>query len=468
MTRDVLRCLFAAALLAAACATGAPALDKDICVANDFVYCRCANGGEGTKQCNPEGDGFGECQECQGAAGGTGGVCLPGDTLLCSCRDGTQGTQPCNVEGTGYEDVCLGCPDGFSGAAGAGTGGEGAGGEPVAGGGSGGRGGGGGGTGQPGDACPGIDVAIDTAPTAPLFGTTAGAADDFSGEALCAEATGSPDVVYRVTAAQAGTLNVTVTPTEAGAGFDPMVYVRRGANCAESAQFACRDGGVAGGVEALALGVSAGEAIYLVVDGASGTAGTFRLDLALSTTAVCGDGAVAAPEKCDDGNRNPGDQCSADCTTVTIPVTQAGCGNSPAPGGGVPVHVFNAPVEVSGNTTSTGKNAALVTGSNCGGASAVQATADGNDVIFQVVPHRSGRLVATLNPSVTAFDTVLYVRGPNCNSNELVCADADIPQLSGEQLQIAVVRDAPVWVVVDGYGTNQKGAFRVAFSIEDP
>lgn len=109
MKRDVLPgCFLFALAVAAACATGDPAETRKLCVPDAFVYCICSSGGDGTKQCNAQGDGFTECRECQQQ---TGRVCQLGDTQLCDCRDGfSQGTQACNIEGTGFETDCLGCP----------------------------------------------------------------------------------------------------------------------------------------------------------------------------------------------------------------------------------------------------------------------------------------------------------------------------------------------------------------------
>jgi cysteine-rich repeat protein len=50
---------------------------------------------------------------------------------------------------------------------------------------------------------------------------------------------------------------------------------------------------------------------YVVFDGTVTDIG--RVDVTVGAGPVCGDGTIAAPETCDDGNANPGDGCSAAC-----------------------------------------------------------------------------------------------------------------------------------------------------------
>ncbi|HEU0035747.1 MAG TPA: Ig-like domain-containing protein [Kofleriaceae bacterium] len=51
---------------------------------------------------------------------------------------------------------------------------------------------------------------------------------------------------------------------------------------------------------------------YVVSDGTATDVGL--VTITVTSGPVCGDGAIASPEQCDDGNANPGDGCSATCT----------------------------------------------------------------------------------------------------------------------------------------------------------
>lgn len=44
-------------------------------------------------------------------SGGAPGTCMPGDNLFCRCVDGTPGTKQCNDQGTGFGDCQTGTGD---------------------------------------------------------------------------------------------------------------------------------------------------------------------------------------------------------------------------------------------------------------------------------------------------------------------------------------------------------------------
>ncbi len=89
-----------------------------------------------------------------------------------------------------------------------------------------------------------------------------------------------------------------------------------------------------GTVETLMVPVTAGELVYVIVDGTfPGTGGPYDLEV-LSRATVCGDGIREGLEACDDGNTTAGDGCSATCTlegdvcdaptTINLPSTTTG------------------------------------------------------------------------------------------------------------------------------------------------
>ncbi|HEU4534283.1 MAG TPA: hypothetical protein VFS00_09195, partial [Polyangiaceae bacterium] len=285
MKRDVLRgCVLFALGVAAACASGDPAEARKLCVPDAFVYCICSGGGDGTKQCNAQGDAFSECRDCQQSSR----VCQLGDTQLCDCRDGfSQGTRACNIEGTGFEADCLGCPLGTGGGGGfggpGGFGGEaGFGGGAGLGGGAGfaGEGGSGGAAGGlpagcgdgkvvPGEECDDGDLSDGdlcskecevTVPAGPgvgcgngvpgggvpvhvfggqsvaIQGDTTGTGSNSAGVgATCfpVETALAPDVIFAVTAHRAGNLRAFVN-----ADFDSILYAQR---VCDGQQIVCDD-----------------------------------------------------------------------------------------------------------------------------------------------------------------------------------------------------------------------------------
>lgn len=153
-------------------------------------------------------------------------------------------------------------------------------------------------------------VAIPTLP-ALVSGTTAGAGSLFGGTCT-GYSDDAPEVLYSLTLPGApgtvGTLHV-----EATAEHDLGVYVRT-ACLNSSSQVVCTDL-VPGFVsETFDLVATAGDSYTIFIDGfASGEAGPFELSVSF-IVAVCGDGAMAGFEQCDDGNTIPGDGCSGTCT----------------------------------------------------------------------------------------------------------------------------------------------------------
>lgn len=111
-----------------------------------------------------------------------------------------------------------------------------------------------------------------------LDGTTVGAGDDLEpGGSHCPSASADGnDVLYQFHAETSGTFRFEVMPT--GSSFDPMLYVV--ADCVGSA---CVDGTVLNGPgerETLDVTASAGDDVFLVVDGELFSEGAYRLSLA--------------------------------------------------------------------------------------------------------------------------------------------------------------------------------------------
>lgn len=130
-----------------------------------------------------------------------------------------------------------------------------------------------------GDACPGTEVSLGLGQSLALEDTTAGLGDEFAGKGACAAGQGAPDRVYVVTATKAGVLRATLSSTDEAAVLLSATEV-----CGEAASRGCARG-EGTDVASLALPLTAGESVALVVDGDASGAGkqgvSFTLDLAL-------------------------------------------------------------------------------------------------------------------------------------------------------------------------------------------
>jgi cysteine-rich repeat protein len=121
---------------------------------------------------------------------------------------------------------------------------------------------------------------------------------------------------FSVTAPAAGVLRATAKSTQ----LDVVLGVRKPSCALTGAPLLCANDSGKGNEETVALPVTAGETVWLVVDGKSDLEfGRFTLDVAI-TPSGCGDGFfVPGPtEQCDDGNTSSGDGCSATCTLEAI------------------------------------------------------------------------------------------------------------------------------------------------------
>jgi cysteine-rich repeat protein len=198
-----------------------------------------------------------------------------------------------------------------------------------------------------GDTCPGKTLTL--APStggllhATASGTTKGAFNHYG--SACGGGSGA-DVVYTFTPASSGKAVIKLT-----AAFSAIVSARSSCDVATS-EIKCTDvPGAEGGDATMELPVFAGTPVSIIIDGYAGSNGTFTLDVDVSA-AVCGNGVAELPESCDDGNKTPGDGCSATCTLEAGGVIDA-CPGQPFLLSGA----AGAPRKVSfaGNTAKDGK-----------------------------------------------------------------------------------------------------------------
>lgn len=162
---------------------------------------------------------------------------------------------------------------------------------------------------------------------------------------------------------------------------------------------------------------------------------------------VCGDGKKEGAEACDDGNNLDGDGCSAACT-----IESAGP-NDICPGVKVALTGTGADTRkgsIAGTTAQTYNQSSGA----CGGAT-------GKDSVYVVSPDVTGLLTATLT---STFDSVLYARRA-CEDSKSEAACNDAPGTAGgEKLSIAVTKDQPVYLFVDGY-SGSSGTFTLDVEI---
>lgn len=138
------------------------------------------------------------------------------------------------------------------------------------------------------------------------FAVNAGHPSDVA--ASCAAATPGPALVFAVTPTLSGVLDLAVE-----SGEDLTLSARK--TCADAAaELGCFDRFLGPGtVQRLKVPCTAGETVYVVVQGHGPTdAGPFNL-LVANRAVTCGDGFTDGAEACDDGNKTGGDGCSATC-----------------------------------------------------------------------------------------------------------------------------------------------------------
>jgi hypothetical protein len=131
------------------------------------------------------------------------------------------------------------------------------------------------------DLCPGEPVTVSTAAPVDLEGDTSQLADpsEYTGTGGCLGANPTEEWVYAVTPQQSGTLEVYVVPD---ANLDAILYARQ-APCTTGTQIGCVDDGqTEGAAEDMFVPVTAGQTVYVFIDGWDTTEGTFLVEFSLA------------------------------------------------------------------------------------------------------------------------------------------------------------------------------------------
>jgi hypothetical protein len=303
----------------------------------------------------------------------------------------------------------------------------------------------------------GCDAAISAQDPSTVEGDTRESQNLSEGSCITGAA---PEVRFDVTVATTGMLDLTLASDE-----DLGLYVRT--ECEdESTEIGCADSGVAGEAEALSVPVTAGQRVWVFVDGYDADqAGRFTLTLQ-SRAIVCGDDKVEGGEECD-----PPDQvtCSADCARVPE-ICDDGADND--------VDMLTDCEDA----VDCGSDAACPLAMICGQATPAQASENGDsstgggyfagsctggglapEALFTYSPSSTGALLLALQ---SATDQGVYVRSECADpASEIGCLDDNVAGID-EVLVIPVEGGVPLTVFVDAAGPMEAGPFTLDTTLE--
>ena len=299
-------------------------------------------------------------------------------------------------------------------------------------------------------ACPGMGYRLTASSVAPgtvSFAGDTGALANGGGSATGCFSTGSgPNAIYAITPTVTGSIALSLLANYPNA----LLHVRR--ECAENAtQADCTGTSDPLAPLATAIPVTAEQTVYVFVDsGGTSSKGLFTLDATL-TAAVCGNGKLDGGEECDDGATTDGDGCSATCTVERDAATYTCPGKALRLEGATP-----APRSLSLRGTTAplaGQTLPASKWSSCGAQVA--------DVVYQVTTDVDGWLTAKVKG---AFNAAVAVRAACATGTDLACAKA--AGGNGEEvLGVAVNKETPYFVVVDGATAGQLGAFTLDLTV---
>lgn len=394
--------LVAGVLAFAGCSSESNAKGDRICTPGANVFCRCADRAEGTKLCADDGMSFATpCAtnesrtECAGGEIEDPNTGQPVDDAGRPIEESDGGSKPTN-------DI---------------------------------------------DSCPGKSTSLTPGADTILEGDTTGAKDDAQGTNTCIAGAGGADHVYRIIPTGSGRVDFTVKGEGA---MNPTAYIRT-ACTDEASQVRCAPPTGAGGTLTFQQNMISGKEYFLFVDGASSSAGKYKVTARLTTMPFCGDGKVTDGEACDDINKVDNDGCDPSCTKVNgNPTSGASCP-------GQPVDLW------SGKTvTGTGSTSAPGYGNTWNKPSTACDLAGTNtisDHVYQVNPHASGILTVSIT---SAANLNIVARKNSCtdanSTTAAMCKDKT------QQINMLVTAGQPVWVAVDGGAlSNNTGDYTITF-----
>jgi cysteine-rich repeat protein len=367
-------------------------------------------------------------QGCKSSTEATGErICTPGANVFCRCADRSQGTKLCADDGKSFATPCSTDESRT----------ECAGGEiddPN--------------TGKTVDddgniiddspdggpsttnpfACPGKATALIPGTEVVLDGDTTGATDTAKGTSNCSTGGGGNDHVYKLPPTGSGRVDFTVKGEGA---MNPVAYIRTKCDD-ETSQVRCAPPLGPGGNLVFQQNMVANTDYFLVVDGASGSAGKYKVTAKLTTMPFCGDGKVTDGEACDDINKDDNDGCDPSCKKPN---------GNPASGGSCPGH----PVDIwSGQTvTATGSNGAAGYTNPFSSAFDSCAANTVTDHVYQLTPHANGYVTISV---ASSLNHTVSVRKSSCTGATTAC------KFKGTDVNTLVTANTPIWIAVSGEG----------------
>jgi cysteine-rich repeat protein len=204
--------------------------------------------------------------------------------------------------------------------------------------------------------------------------------------------------------------------------------------------------------------VIAGHDYFLVVDGASGSAGKYKLTTKLTTGSFCGDGKIDTDETCDDANKTDGDGCSNDCRGISGNPAAADCTN------GHVVHMWKGKTITGTGSTLTYANTFQNTGTSCTVSASNLNLAP--DHIYEVTAHSAGSLKVTLTPTEATFNMQIVARRTCTDPNSQgagMCANLGSAGAT-ETMTFPVASGEKVYVAAEG-AQNAKGTYTIKFEL---
>lgn len=387
------------------CSSSTGASGERICTPGANVFCRCADRSQGTKLCADDGKSFATpCSTNESRTECAGGEVEDPDTGKPVDPDGNPIDEPDQDGGTNTNN-------------------------------------------NPIDSCPGKSTSLTPNQDIVLEGDTTGGKDDAKGSSTCSTGAGGNDHVYRIIPTGSGSVNITVQGID---GMNPTAYIRSKCDD-EASQVRCAPPLGAGKTITMQHNMVASTEYFLVVDGASSSAGKYKVTLRLTPGPFCGDGKVQDGEACDDINKVDNDGCSPSCQQVN---------GNPAAGGSCPGHQVDL---WSGKTvTGTGSNNAPGYG-NTFSQPSVSCTLGGSnsvtDHVYQINPRANGILTVSLTSS---FNHNIVVRKNACT--DAASTTAALCKDKTQQINTTVTAGQPVWVAVDGGSlSNNVGDYTITF-----
>ena len=295
-------------------------------------------------------------------------------------------------------------------------------------------------------ACPGMGYRLK--PGSVSFAGDTTSLTNAGGSAVgCTPSGAGPNAVYAITPTVAGNIELKLLANYPEA----LIHVRR--ECSDSAtQFDCRTTPNALSPLTTSVPVDAEETIYVYVDGNTSSKGLFVLDAKL-TASSCGNGKIDSGEECDDTNTTNGDGCSSSCTIERDPATYTCPGKTlrleaAAPGVRT-LKVRGTTAPLAGESLPASK-----VSTPCG------TTAP--DVVYQVTSDIHGILTATVAGG--SFNTTVSVRSACPGTTDLACGKNGFGN-DPDTLTVAMDKDTPYFVFIDGATAGKSGPFELTLSI---